>query len=119
MRALLLLFVAAVPACGSYARIARSNAPGVVDISTPVPHENGTDELYEQPAYDQPGQDAYVVWLHPALAGGYIRGHGGGELNIGVSIEKDTNGRGDFPLTNTAWGVSAGAALLQFHDKVT
>ena len=119
MRTTLLLFVVALSACDSYARIARTNAPGIVDISTPVVHENGTDDLYEAPAYDQPGQDAYIVWLHPAFAGGYIRRHGGFELNLGVSIEKDSGGKGDFPLTNTAWGISAGAAILQSHDDVT
>jgi hypothetical protein len=116
MRALLLLSLLAPSACTTYARTARTNAPGIVDISTPVPRENGSDELYEAPAYDQPGQDAYVVWLHPAFGGGYVRGDGGGELSVGVSIEKDTNGRGDFPLSETALGVSAGAAILQFHE---
>jgi hypothetical protein len=119
MRTLVLLLLVALGACDSYARIARTNAPGVVDISTPVAHENGTEELCEAPAYDQPGQDAYIVWLHPAFAGGYIRDHGGFELSLGLSIEKDTNGKGSFPLTNTAWGLSAGTAIAQFHDDVT
>jgi hypothetical protein len=116
MRALLLICLVAAPACDSYARIARTNAPGVVDISTPIARENGSDELYETPAYDQPGSDAYVVWLHPAFGGGLVRSGAGFELGVGVSIEKDSNGKGSFPLTNTAWGASLAMGIVQFRN---
>lgn len=117
MRTVLLIALAALTACTSYAHIARTNAPGVVDISTPYVHETGADDLYEQPAYDQPGSDAIVAWLHPAFGGGLVRHGAGYELSVGVSIEKDHADGNDGPFARNAWGASVGMGILQGHTQ--
>ena len=121
MRALVLSSIAiaaASGACDSYARIARTNAPGIVDLATPPPRENGSDELYVAPSSsDEPTSNAYVVWLHPAFGGGLARRGAGGELGVAISVEKDRGGKGGLPLSYTAWGVTAGAGLFQFRKS--
>ena len=115
MRTVLSLALAALSACSTYARVARTNAPGVIDISTPVAHENGTDELFESPGYDQPAQ-SYIAWLMPAFGGGLLRHGGGLDVSVGLALEKDRGGGTDM-IANNAWGAAVGLDVVQFHTE--
>jgi len=108
--------LAAAPGCTKYARVSSTNAPGVIDISTPPVREDGSDELYELPAYDQPKSDAIVAWVHPYFAGGLVRYGSGFELGFGLSIEKDSDAPAGTPINQNAWGATLGFGIVQVSD---
>jgi len=115
MRPVLLLAVAALSACSTYARVAHTNAPGIVDISTPVARENGSDELFEVPDYAQPAR-SYIAMLMPAFGGGLLRHGTGLDLSVGLAIEKDQDGGTDL-IARNAWGAEVGLDIVQFHTE--
>jgi hypothetical protein len=116
MRTVLLIALAALPACTTYARIARTNAPAVVDLSVPPEHENGSDELYGPLESEQPGAESYVAWLMPAFGGGLVRHGTGMDLSVGLAIERDHAGGGGLGVANKAWGGAIGMDIIQFHS---
>jgi hypothetical protein len=114
MRAPVLALAAALAGCTSYASTTRVNAPGIVDISTPVPREDGSDTLYQTPS--QPETQAVIAWLHPSFAGGLVRKGPGFEAGLSISVEKDDPSQGDLAISNTAWGATLGAGIVQVAE---
>ena len=82
MRALVAIVLAG---CTDYAHTSLHNAPGVVDLATPLEHENGAPERYEVPS--SPGQNTLAVFTMPYLIGGVGRGGGGGETGLEMRFE--------------------------------
>lgn len=111
------LALAALTACSTYARVAHTNAPGVVDLAAPPAHENGTDDYYEPPAYEQPGSQSYIGWITPSFGGGWLRHGSGMAVSVAVSVEKDRGGSMDVPVAKNAWGGTVGMDLVQFRSE--
>lgn len=108
----IVLALAVLAGCPSYASVSRVNAPGIVDISTPLAPEAGRDDDHELPTTN-PGSASTVVWLHPSLGVGVSRTRDTiGELAFDVGIERadtpDTDG-----IARNAWGVMAGTGIFQ------
>jgi hypothetical protein len=112
MRAPVLLITLA--GCTTYASTTRRNGPGLVDISTPAPREDGSDELYVVPS--QPETQAVIAWLHPSFAGGLVRKGPGFEAGIAISIEKEDPEQGDLAISHKAWGATLGAGIVQVAE---
>jgi hypothetical protein len=113
MRAAVLLL--AVTACTEYARVARHNAPGVVDISEPPPRENGADDLYIAPS-DPGGETANVIVI-PYFSGGLARDGGGGELGADILIERASSKFGGGGFGERAWGGAFGVGITTFSEE--
>jgi hypothetical protein len=114
MRTVLLLALAALTACSTYARVAHTNAPGVMDLNPPT-HETGTDDEYFEPS--QPGSQSYVAWLVPAFGGGMVRHGTGLDLSVGVAVEKDRDDGRFLPIASDAWGGAIGLDIVQFRSE--
>jgi hypothetical protein len=114
MRALVLL--ACVASCTEYARVARHNAPGMSDVSTPPEREDGTDTLYIPPG--EPGEHSVNLIVAPYFSGGLGRDGAGGELGADVMIERSSS-RYFGGFGEKAWGAAIGVGVTTFADDTT
>ena len=102
MRRLLLL---ALAGCEAYAARSLHNAPGVVDLGTPLPHENGDPQRFE-PAGD-PGRETLSIWTNPYFLWGrgrYRANDASREAGLEIHVEHAAEGL----LVPTAFGFTAG-----------
>ena len=102
MRALLVL---ALAGCEDHATRSVRNAPGIVDLHAPLPHENGDPQRFEAAA--DPGFETLSIWTNPYLIWGHGRVNADGasrEAGLEVHVEHAADGRLDL----SAFGVTAG-----------
>ena len=108
MRTLLIL---ALAGCEEYATHSVHNAPGVVDLHAPLPHENG-DPLRFEPASD-PGFETLSIWTNPYFLWGRGRERASGasrEAGLEIHVEHAADSR----LDMSTFGVTAGVGFAQW-----
>ncbi len=105
----------AVTACERYAHRTTLDAPGNVDLSQPMPLENGDPKRVEQPA--EPGSETLAVIAAPYFAGGAVRSGGGAEAGLELRVEKTTS-TGRRLMAPENWGITAGLAFAQWGDTM-
>ncbi len=113
MKAAVLLVLAG---CADSAHVSLRNAPGSIDLATPIAHENGDPARYEPPK--DPGADTTVLFAIPYVVGGAGRfrpgSDGSGELGFEMRAEQSRHGL----LDPEAWAITAGMAFVQWGDAV-
>jgi hypothetical protein len=100
--------------CDDYATHSVHNAPGIVDLSTPLPHENGDPKRFEVPA--DPGFDTISIWTNPYILWGHGRLPASGasrEAGLELHFERAEGSR----LDANALGITAGVAFAQWGDN--
>ncbi len=120
MRGLVVVLVlGSLAACSDYAHRSTLNAPGVVDLATPPPIENGNPDTYELPG--EPGSTTVAVIPAPYIAGGVgrydVADSGAGEVGLDIRIER-TRSVGRELIARENWGLTFGFAFLQWGDGV-
>lgn len=115
----LAVIVLALAACTDYAHHSTLNAPGVVDLATPPPLENGDPDKVELPG--EPGATTIAIIPAPYVGGGigrYEPGQSGaGEVGLDIRVERTTSD-GRALLAPENWGVTFGFAFAQWGDGV-
>jgi hypothetical protein len=114
MRALAILAVVALGACDTYAHRSLLNAPGNVDLSQPLPRENGDPKRIELP--EEPGSETIALVAAPYIVGGtgrYNSNQGSGEVGLELHVER-TQSDGRSLLAPENWSVTAGLAFAQW-----
>lgn len=110
-----LVLVALLAACDTYAHRSTLNAPGNVDLSQPLPRENGDPKRIE--LAKEPGSETIALFAAPYLAGGVGRynsgNQGSGELGLELHVER-TQSDGRALLAPENWSITAGLAFAQF-----
>ena len=113
-RVVFLVVVALVTGCMEYAHRSMVNAPGVAELATPLPHENGDPERFE-PASD-PGAQYLVLFAMPYIAGGRGRYSGStGSREGGIELRFEHATEGGF-VDPASFAVTAGFGFAQWGD---
>lgn len=111
MRALVILVV--LVGCSEYARTTTINAPGNIDLNTPMPNENGDPARFE-PAVD-PGSKQLVVIAMPSMMGGTGRlDKGAVEPGLEMRFELHETGK-EWYATRLAF--TAGVGFVQLYEQ--
>ena len=111
--------VALLAACPGLRHTSDANAPGIVHLEAPPPHENGSDDLYLEP--EDPGEhEVYIgpgVVLGPATGRTYDANDTEFETSIQVrlaytQLEKSHRSK-DVPFPQKGWALTLGWSPLQ------
>jgi hypothetical protein len=103
------LVAVALVGCTEYAHTSLHNAPGAVDLSTPLEHENGAPGRYEIPS--SPGQNTLAVYTMPYLIGGVGRINEAGETGLEMRFEYSH----DYSFADRSFAITAGVPSMQWH----
>ena len=106
-----LLLVLALAGCEQYAARSLHNAPGIVDLGTPLPHENGDPQRFEEAG--DPGRETLSIWTNPYFlwGRGRVRANDASrEAGLEIHVEHATSGL----LDDTALGLTAGFGFAQW-----
>jgi len=112
MRALVLAIVLA--GCTTYAQTSLVNAPGNVDLSKPLPNENGDPVRFEAPA--DPGRKSIVMFVMPTFLGGNGR-NGGSEGAFEPGLELRFESLDNDKALGKTLGVTAGVGFAQIYES--
>jgi len=98
--------------CVEYAHTAKHNAPPNIDLTQPLPHENG-DPARNDHAYLPTGTTNFVLIAAPYVLGGVGRAtHAGPAGETGVELRYEQTHDGPMELEN--WGITGGIAVSQW-----
>jgi hypothetical protein len=110
------LAILALAGCNDYATHSVKNAPGVIDLGTPLPHENGDPQRFEEAA--APGFETLSIWTNPYWVWGHGRYDANGasrEAGLEVHVEHADSG----PLDASSFGITAGLGFAQWGSGRT
>ena len=115
MKALILVGVALLAGCRTYAAVSRHDAPGdVPDLDQPVERENGDPARHATP--DDPGSTETWLWAMPYILTRRGRGGDGAtEAGLEVRVERHRLGAGHDDLDAPTWMLSLGAGAAQWR----
>jgi len=109
--------VLALAGCLDSAHLTRHNAPGHVDLSTPLAHENGDPKRVERA--EEPGTTRSLAVLAPY----FLWGHGrldasGASREVGTELRFEAYSRdGERAyVTASAWAATLGYGFAQYGD---
>jgi len=100
--------------CTTYAQRARHNAPGLSDLSTPLPRETGDPDRFE--AARDPGSETYMIALGPYVLGGLGRDGGGGEVGTELRFEHHTDDKQGL-VAGSSVAITAGFGIAQWFER--
>jgi hypothetical protein len=116
-RAVRIVVAFALAGCVDSAHLTRHNAPGHVDLATPLAHENGDAKRFELPR--EPGTTRSLVVIAPY----FLWGHGrldasGASREVGTEVRFEAYSRDGEPgyVTASAWALTAGYGFAQYGD---
>ena len=113
MRALVVAILLA--GCTKYARTTSINAPGNVDLTKPLPNENGDPMRFEVPA--DPGRTSIVVFVMPTFLGGTGRAGGSnGAIEPGLELRFESIDSAK-PWFAKNLAVTAGVGFIQIYER--
>jgi hypothetical protein len=105
----------ALTGCLGHEHLVRHNAPGDVDLTTPLPHENGDPKRFELPK--EPGTTLAIAYLGAYLLGGHGRvsgTHGSWEYGNELRLERYSSDTEHATITDDAWAVTVGLGVAQW-----
>jgi hypothetical protein len=111
------LVLIALAGCYDYSHMARRNAPGTVDLSKPLDHENGDPARFERAG--DPGGNLVAVIPTPYMLWGHGRldaSSSSVETGLHIRIERAVNEESSGWIDRNAWALTAGFAIAQGGD---
>jgi len=109
--------VLALAGCLDGAHLTRHNAPGHVDLSAPLAHENGDPKRVEQA--EEPGTTRALAILAPYFLWGHGRldsSEASREVGMELRFEAYSRERERAYVTASAWAATIGYGFAQYGD---
>jgi len=111
----LVLIAGLAAGCTQYTRTAMTNAPGNVDLTAPLPNENGDPARYEPPR--DPGTKTLVMFVAPML----MLGSGRIDAPSTLVVEPGMEFRFESHETGKRWSaptfaITAGLGFIQIYE---
>lgn len=111
------ILLAALAGCTQYARMSTHNAPAIVNLDQPLPHESGDPKVFDQGA--QPGTETISVFVTPSILFGSGR-YGADFLHVepGIAfrVERLVDDGAAY-LKASAFAITVGTGIVSITDQ--